>query len=78
MTQQDLKQDIIIAAGRRVLEIEGAAMTAFADTLDASFAAAVEQMMNVKGRVLVCGIGKSGHVARKVAATFASTGAPAV
>ncbi len=76
MTQQDLNQDIIIAAGRRVLEIEGAALTAFADTLDASFAVAVEQMMNVKGRVIVCGIGKSGHVARKIAATLASTGTP--
>lgn len=76
MTQQDLNHDIIIAAGRRVLEIEGNALTAFADTLDASFAAAVDQMMNVKGRVIVCGIGKSGHVARKIAATLASTGTP--
>ena len=76
MTQQDLNHDIIIAAGRRVLEIEGSALTAFANTLDASFAAAVEQMMNVKGRVIVCGIGKSGHVARKIAATLASTGTP--
>lgn len=76
MTQQDLNQDIIIAAGRRVLEIEGNALTAFANTLDASFADAVEQMMSVKGRVIVCGIGKSGHVARKIAATLASTGTP--
>ena len=76
MTQQDLNHDIIIAAGRRVLEIEGSALTAFANTLDASFAAAVDQMMNVKGRVIVCGIGKSGHVARKIAATLASTGTP--
>lgn len=76
MTQQDLNHDIIIAAGRRVLEIEGSALTAFANTLDASFAAAVDQMMNVKGRVIVCGIGKSGHIARKIAATLASTGTP--
>ena len=76
MTQQDRNHDIIIAAGRRVLEIEGSALTAFANTLDASFAAAVDQMMNVKGRVIVCGIGKSGHIARKIAATLASTGTP--
>lgn len=76
MTQQDLNQEVIIAAGRRVLELEGNALTAFAGTLDASFAAAVDQMMSVKGRVLVCGIGKSGHVARKIAATLASTGTP--
>lgn len=76
MTHQDLNQEVIIAAGRRVLEIEGNALTVFADSLDASFAAAVNQMMNVKGRVIVCGIGKSGHVARKIAATLASTGTP--
>lgn len=76
MTQQDLNQEVIIAAGRRVLEIEANALAAFADTLDSSFAAAVEQMMAIKGRVIVCGIGKSGHVARKIAATLASTGTP--
>lgn len=76
MTQQDLNQEVIIAAGRRVLAIEGAALSDFADALDASFATAVEQMMSVKGRVIVCGIGKSGHVARKIAATLASTGTP--
>ena len=76
MTQQDLNHEVIIAAGRRVLALEGDALTAFAATLDASFAAAVDQMMSVKGRILVCGIGKSGHVARKIAATLASTGTP--
>lgn len=76
MTQQDLNEQVIIAAGRRVLELEGNALTAFAGMLDASFAAAVDQLMSVKGRVLVCGIGKSGHVARKIAATLASTGTP--
>ncbi|WP_340109367.1 KpsF/GutQ family sugar-phosphate isomerase [Pikeienuella sp. HZG-20] len=66
-----------IAAGRRVLALEGAALSAFALSLDDAFADAVEILSTVPGRIVVCGIGKSGHVARKVAATFASTGAPA-
>lgn len=76
-TLTDDKRDTALAAGRRVLATEGAALTAFADALGASFADAVELLNDVKGRIVVCGIGKSGHVARKVAATFASTGAPA-
>lgn len=66
-----------IAAGRRVLGVEAKALGAFAETLGEAFADAVEIFYNVPGRVVVCGIGKSGHVARKVAATFASTGTPA-
>jgi arabinose-5-phosphate isomerase len=66
-----------IASGRRVLRTEGAALTLFADTLGDSFADAVETMAACTGRVVVCGMGKSGHVARKIAATLASTGAPA-
>lgn len=67
-----------IAAGRRVLALEGAALTAFAGTLDDAFGEAVEALARARGRIVVIGIGKSGHVARKVAATFASTGAPAL
>lgn len=66
-----------IAAGRRVLETEGAALSDFAEALDGSFGEAVDLLSAVEGRIVVCGIGKSGHVARKVAATFASTGSPA-
>lgn len=67
----------ILAAGRRVLNIESDALAKLADSLDDSFAQAVERMLQVEGRVVVAGIGKSGHVARKIAATFASTGTPA-
>lgn len=73
----DLTRETDIAAGRRVLATEGAALTAFAGALDDSFADAVALLAGVTGRIVVCGIGKSGHVARKVAATFASTGSPA-
>ena len=70
-------RDAVIATGRRVLSTEAAALTQFADGLDQSFADAVEMMLGVKGRVILSGMGKSGHVARKIAATMASTGTPA-
>ncbi|MGB0411453.1 MAG: KpsF/GutQ family sugar-phosphate isomerase [Pikeienuella sp.] len=66
-----------LESGRRVLNIEAAALTAFAGQLDAAFASAIDVLMAVKGRVVVSGMGKSGHVGRKIAATFASTGTPA-
>jgi arabinose-5-phosphate isomerase len=66
-----------LATGRRVLALEAAALSGFADALGASFADAVEIMLAARGRVIVSGMGKSGHVARKIAATMASTGTPA-
>ena len=66
-----------IALARRVLKIEAAAITALASRIDRSFARAVRVLLDCKGRVVVSGIGKSGHIARKTAATFASTGTPA-
>jgi arabinose-5-phosphate isomerase len=62
---------------RRVLRIEADAVMAMAQRLDASFTHAVELILHCHGRVIVSGIGKSGHVARKIAATMASTGTPA-
>ena len=67
----------LVDSGRRVLRLESAALAQLAEGLDADFARAVEVLLSAKGRIVVCGMGKSGHVARKVAATFASTGAPA-
>lgn len=66
-----------IALARRVLKIEAAAISALARRIDGSFARAVRMLLDCKGRVVVSGIGKSGHIARKTAATFASTGTPA-
>lgn len=62
---------------RKVIREEAAALTALADTLGDSFADAVDLMLNAKGRIIISGIGKSGHIARKIAATLASTGTPA-
>ena len=66
-----------IAVGRRVLTTEADALKLQADTLGEPFAKAVDLLFTAKGRIICTGIGKSGHVAKKIAATFASTGAPA-
>ncbi|MBA3504536.1 MAG: KpsF/GutQ family sugar-phosphate isomerase [Betaproteobacteria bacterium] len=62
---------------RNVLATEAAAITALASRIGASFVAAVELLLYCRGRVIVSGMGKSGHIARKLAATLASTGTPA-
>jgi arabinose-5-phosphate isomerase len=71
----------LIASALRTLQMEaegvGALAAAIGDGLGRAFVAAVEMMHEAKGRVIVTGMGKSGHVARKITATFASTGRPA-
>ena len=66
-----------LALARDVLTTEAGAITALSARLDAAFVAAVALILNCRGRVVVSGIGKSGHIARKLAATLASTGTPA-
>src|SRR6204780_1574831 len=70
-----------VASALRTLGTERDGVTALAAAmcggLGASFAAAVDAIRNARGRVIVTGMGKSGHVGRKIAATFASTGTPA-
>lgn len=66
-----------LASARRTLDIEARAVAALASRLDASFARAVELVLSCRGRTVVSGMGKSGHVARKIASTLASTGTPA-
>lgn len=66
-----------IASARRVLKTEAAAIEALAASLGAEFIAALDVLADVRGRVIVTGIGKSGHVASKLAATLSSTGTPA-
>ncbi|HET8818026.1 MAG TPA: KpsF/GutQ family sugar-phosphate isomerase [Xanthomonadaceae bacterium] len=67
----------LAASGRRVLEIETRALEALAGRLDGDFSAACRLLLACRGRVVCTGMGKSGHVARKIAATLASTGTPA-
>jgi len=71
-----LHPDLDVA--RSVLVTEAAGLRALADALDDAFSRAVELLAGATGRVVVSGMGKSGHVARKIAATFASTGTPAL
>ena len=66
-----------LAPARRVIDAEVVALRELSRQLDDRFAAAVVLLEQVKGRVIVAGMGKAGHVARKIAATMASTGAPA-
>src|SRR5512138_2835734 len=75
-SQKDSKTSALDLA-RRVLAIEADAVRALAGRLDERFAHAVELINGRSGRVVVSGIGKSGHIARKIASTMASTGTPA-
>ena len=68
----------ILDHGREVLSVEAQALNLMRDALDDDFARAVELVLATQGRVVVSGMGKSGHIARKMAATFASTGTPAI
>ncbi|WP_374607043.1 KpsF/GutQ family sugar-phosphate isomerase [Thermomonas sp.] len=65
------------ASGRRVFAVEAEGLAAVADRIDDAFSAACKAILASRGRVVCCGMGKSGHVARKIAATLASTGTPA-
>ncbi|MEQ6250823.1 KpsF/GutQ family sugar-phosphate isomerase [Sulfitobacter sp. HNIBRBA3233] len=65
-----------LACARRVLEIEARALSQMAAELPADFAPAIDAILASPGRVIVSGVGKSGHIGRKIAATLASTGTP--
>ncbi|NNC38519.1 MAG: KpsF/GutQ family sugar-phosphate isomerase [Hyphomonadaceae bacterium] len=67
-----------IQTARRVIETEINGLTALSQGLGAEFDAIVERLQNLNGRTIMAGVGKSGHVARKIAATLASTGTPAL
>jgi arabinose-5-phosphate isomerase len=66
-----------ISSGLRTIRIETAAVTALSARLDGEFTKACNLMLNCTGRVIVTGMGKSGHIGKKIAATLASTGTPA-
>ncbi|MEM8700017.1 MAG: KpsF/GutQ family sugar-phosphate isomerase, partial [Pseudomonadota bacterium] len=73
----EIDRAAVLETGRRVLRLEAEALSAYIDWLGDSFADAVEAMLRAPGRVIVSGMGKSGHVGAKIAATLASTGTPA-
>lgn len=72
------KDDELIREGRKVLAIERAAIAATEAKLGDAFLRAVKLVLATNGNVIFCGVGKSGHIGRKLAATFASIGTPAI
>jgi arabinose-5-phosphate isomerase len=72
-----MKNDKICTLAREVIEIEAQMIANLADRIDHNFLSACEYLHNCEGRIVVIGIGKSGHISKKIAATLASTGSPA-
>ena len=72
-----LTKDELLALAARVLDIEARAVDALKFRLGDDFVAACQLCMDTPGRIVVTGMGKSGHVSNKIAATLASTGTPA-
>jgi arabinose-5-phosphate isomerase len=77
MAKQSVHPSHILTLARQTLTIEAQAIEGLQKNLGDSFVQAVQSILAVKGRVVVMGMGKSGHIGRKIAATFASTGTPA-
>lgn len=73
---KELEPAAIIDSGRTVIDIESAALAALRPRIDSSFVAACHAMLACQGRIVTTGMGKSGHIASKIAATLASTGTP--
>jgi arabinose-5-phosphate isomerase len=69
--------DALVASGRRVVEVERHALAALQQRIGPEFAHACQLLLSCRGRVVCIGMGKSGHIATKIAATMASTGTPA-
>lgn len=70
--------EALLSSAQRTLRIEAQAITDLVPRIDARFVRAVRLLLSCQGRVVVSGIGKSGHIGRKIAATLASTGTPAL
>ncbi len=77
MREREERERTRRAVAKEVLGIEAEALVRMADRIDESFSRAVETIVNARGSLVVCGVGKSGIIGRKIAATVASTGTPA-
>jgi arabinose-5-phosphate isomerase len=73
----DTRADRLIACALQALKIEAEAVSRLAERIGTEFVRACELILACRGRVIVSGIGKSGHIASKIAATLSSTGTPA-
>jgi len=72
-----MKKDLTISIAKRVLEIEARAVKSLIGKLDGDFTKAVDMILSASGKVVVCGMGKSGIIGQKIASTLASTGTSA-
>ena len=72
-----MDMDKICELGRAVIEIEARMINSLVNRIDHHFAQACQYLHDCEGRIIVIGVGKSGHIWKKIAATFASTGSPA-
>ncbi|MDT8409467.1 MAG: KpsF/GutQ family sugar-phosphate isomerase [Wenzhouxiangellaceae bacterium] len=77
MTKPEINPESLIRRAREVLDTEARAISALIDRLDGSFVDACRMILNCHGHLIVTGMGKSGHIGHKLAATLASTGTPA-
>ncbi len=77
MTLTSSQETHLLALARDTLAIEAQAISQMQNRLGAQFLGALQALLTVRGRVVVMGMGKSGHIGRKIAATLASTGTPA-
>ena len=77
MTNNSIDKERVIACARECLKCESAAIEALIPRLDDSFVEAVQAIRSCRGKIVVTGVGKSGHIGSKIAATLASTGTPA-
>ena len=75
---QSPSENAHLSAGREVLKIEADALIKLEHSLGNTFSTAIEKLCQINGRVVVTGMGKSGHIGKKVAATLSSTGTPAL
>lgn len=76
LAQDMTDADAVVAMGRRAIATEAEALWSLAHALDPNFADAVSRISATHGRVIVCGLGKSGQIAQKIASTFSATGTP--
>src|SRR3990167_3747708 len=72
-----MNHEQVLRLGRSVIEIEAETIKKLVDRIDDKFVLACDTLQNCNGRIAVMGVGKSGHIAKKIAATLASTGSPA-
>src|SRR4051794_13497636 len=77
-TLERFSADTLIRRGAQVIQMEADALNLLADSLPDSFVEACQEIFCARGRIVITGMGKSGHIGRKWAATMAATGTPAI